>query len=600
MKILKNTFFPLCTLSALLLGFTACQNKPIAPQDAAGYSTRVDDLLAVADSLPAEAVFARATQLPTPHQDSFFVKRLLALELRDDHHLLQETVEAYQRARPGLPLMLAATHYQQGVMHQYAGRLDAADSCYTIAEKNYALLGDKGGLIQVLDAHSGCLGAKGLYDEGIAMKYKAIHLCNETGQKGRAMEVQSAMATQFSSKGDFDKAIELLKEPLAYFEERKDSSYMAYALSIIGTAYTSKKEFERSLEYHSRALAIRQKVGPPGMISEHFYHCGRVLSKLERWEEALVMLKAAETQILSGPNKQGLAFVNMGLGEVLSNLGRYEEAERYLLTSLEASTQRKQYHSGMIAARLMSAAEKQKNQFAEALRYHEQYVMFKDSMFGQEKDKLSRELTVKYETREKEQQIVALQKENAMAAQRNWWIAGALLLLAGFALFFVRQRARRKREQLEKILEIQRIELLNNQTLLDDYARMLLERNTNLETLAQQQRTKHASSDSEESPGISLAATEQLYQIVVENTDWNELQQRFQRVYPDFIPEIKQQLPSVTSNELRLLILAKMGLSLKDSALLLGISASSVKMGRYRLRKKLQETGVGIEQLLEE
>ena len=587
-------------LSLLLLAANSCQDTPPTPPDAA-LDTVLSDLLAAADTLPPEAVFARAAQLPDQYQDSFFAKRLLALEAVDDHARLQTTVEAYQKARPGKPLMLAATHYQQGVMHQFAGRFEAADSCYVIAEKNYTLLGDKDGLIRVLDAHSGCLGTKGRYDEGIAMKYRAIDICNETGQKGRAMEVQAAMATQFNSKGDFDKAIALLEQPLAYFEEKKDSSFMAYAYSIGGTAYLSKKEYQRGLEHYTKALAFGQRSSPPSMISQYFYHCGRALSRLGRWQGALDTLRMAETMILNGPNKQGLAFVKMGLGEALFNLGRHEEAEQYLMFGLETSAQRKQYHSGMMNARMMSAVQKQKNQFADALRYHEQYVTFKDSMFGQEKDKLSRELTVKYETREKEQQIASLQKENALAAQRNWWIGGSLMLLAAFGLFWVRQRARRKQEQLEKTLEIQRIELKSNEALLDDYAQMLLERNTRIEALAEQYDLKNLSHDQAEPPGSDRATEEPLYnQTYLSEQDWGQFQARFNRAYPTFLPEVKQQIPSLTTGETRLLMLAKMGLNTKEAATILGISATSVKQGRYRLRKKLQDAGVAMERLLEE
>lgn len=582
-------------LYSLVFATFACRDESPTPQNTAHIALTVHDLIGAADTLPRAAVFARVTQLPHPYQDSFFIKRLFALELRDDHEQLRTTVEDYQQARPGLPLMLASTQYQQGVMHQFAGRFDAADSCYAIAEKHYTLLGDKAGLAHTLDSYSGCLGVRGKYDEGIAMKHRAISLCNEIGDRKYAFEIQATMANQFNGKADFDKAIELLKEPLAYFEQVKDNSNMAYALGIIGTAYNSKKDFQRGLEYHTRALSIRRITGPPSTVMEQLYHCGRSLTKLGKWQDALDTFRLVENLTQNSPNKQILPFINLGMGEALFNLNHHQEAGRYLIASLEISTKRKQYPACMMASRMMCVIQKEKKQFVEALHYHEQYAMFKDSLFSQEKDKISRELNVKYETHEKEQQIIALKKENALALQRNLQIAGLMFLLAGIILYFFHLRSRFRRKHLETTLEKQRVELDSNQTLLNDYAQRLLDRNRIIEGLSVQNKNNQRMENEADVPIINPNNTTQLYHWGVEESDWDVLQQRFHKVYPEFINDIKRQLSTATPGELRLLMLAKMSLSLKESAILLGINTNSVKMGRYRLRKKLQDAGVQFE-----
>jgi len=334
------------------------------------------------------------------------------------------------------------------------------------------------------------------------------------------------------------------------------------------------------------------------MVLEGLYLYGRSLNRVERFQEALDTLRVAERMNAANPNKQLTPILYYCIGESLMKTGHLAEAEQYGQKSLEICLPRKDAKNGAQARDLLYQINKSQGDIPDALFNHEELMVLRDSTWSTEKKKLIEELEVKYETREKEQQIAALQKESALATQRNGWIGGSLLLLAAFGLFFVRQRARRKQEQLEKTLELQRIELESNQTLLNDYTQMLLDRNSRIEALAQQQGAKHLSSDQSDSPGTDRAATEQLYQAIIEDTDWEQFQQRFSKAYPGVIPEISQQMPSLTAGELRLLMLAKMGLSLKQSAVLLGIETNSVKTGRYRLRKKLQEVGAELAGLL--
>ncbi|HYF70672.1 MAG TPA: two-component regulator propeller domain-containing protein [Ohtaekwangia sp.] len=69
--------------------------------------------------------------------------------------------------------------------------------------------------------------------------------------------------------------------------------------------------------------------------------------------------------------------------------------------------------------------------------------------------------------------------------------------------------------------------------------------------------------------------------------EWNEFNVNFNRVHEGFIENLKEKFPDLTLNDLRLCTLYRIGIPTKDIAEAMGISQSSVKMARYRLRKKL-------------
>ncbi|MFN4253793.1 MAG: tetratricopeptide repeat protein [Saprospiraceae bacterium] len=574
-----------------------CKEAPQTENLSAAADTKA--LLLAADSLPEAEVFARAARLPAVQQDSFFTQRLAHLEATENLPAMEKTAAAYLAARPGHPAAQWEVAYYQGVIFQYAGKFDSANIAYARAAEGLEQLDAKSQLAQTLDSWSGNLNTQGKYDEALAMKYRALDIAQTLNQPEWVMHIRAHLANVYNAKGDYNKAIDILDELLVFAEAQKDTAYIAYVLSTKGNSLIHKRDWENALKTHGRALALRHQ-RPTANLPESQFSYARILGKMGRWAEALDTLRAADANIRKHSNKQGLSLVASFTGEALFQLGQYQEAEKYLLSGLEMSLARNQYPAAAAGARILSLTKKKRGDFAEALRYHEQYMTLKDSSFNQEKDKITRELSVKYETREKEQQIAALHREHRLAAQRNWWIVGALSVLTLSVLVFIQQRARRRQERLEKTLELQRLELQAHQTRLADYAQMLVERNTRIAEMSQTFSEPQPAPSNESAPNTErVAAAEQLYnQRIITEEDWEQFQQRFNKVYPGFLAEARSQFPGLTAGEMRQLMLDKMGLSLKECAAILGIGVASVKQGRYRLRKKLQAEGSDIADLL--
>ena len=68
---------------------------------------------------------------------------------------------------------------------------------------------------------------------------------------------------------------------------------------------------------------------------------------------------------------------------------------------------------------------------------------------------------------------------------------------------------------------------------------------------------------------------------------WNEFRETFGQVHQQFFDNLKSHCEELTGNDLRLLSLIKLNLASGDIATLLGISQDSLRVSRYRLKKKL-------------
>lgn len=72
--------------------------------------------------------------------------------------------------------------------------------------------------------------------------------------------------------------------------------------------------------------------------------------------------------------------------------------------------------------------------------------------------------------------------------------------------------------------------------------------------------------------------------------DWEIFQEAFNNADSDFLKKVKKVHPTLTPNDLRLCAYLRLNLSSKEIAPLLNISARSVEIKRYRLRKKMELT----------
>lgn len=69
--------------------------------------------------------------------------------------------------------------------------------------------------------------------------------------------------------------------------------------------------------------------------------------------------------------------------------------------------------------------------------------------------------------------------------------------------------------------------------------------------------------------------------------NWSTFQKHFNNVHPDFFKTLNSEFPSLTNNDLKACAYMRMNLSTKEVSTLTNVTPKSVKMSRYRLKKKL-------------
>ena len=76
-------------------------------------------------------------------------------------------------------------------------------------------------------------------------------------------------------------------------------------------------------------------------------------------------------------------------------------------------------------------------------------------------------------------------------------------------------------------------------------------------------------------------------QSKLRDDSWKRFEIYFQRLYNDFVKDLMEKFPSLTTNDIKLCAFLKQGMSSKDIAAITYQTDESVRVARYRLRKKL-------------
>ncbi len=185
------------------------------------------------------------------------------------------------------------------------------------------------------------------------------------------------------------------------------------------------------------------------------------------------------------------------------------------------------------------------------------------------------------------------------------------IVLAVIAYRALRQKFRRQRMKYEQ--EQQRLRYIHELELSKTESEMMVLRNEKLETEINYKNSELASSamhllkkgeliskvkseltqlmrklDNQEGVAELKKTIRNLCEDENMDEEWENFTHHFDKVHSDFVVQLKEKHPNITSSEIKLCAYLRMNLSAKEIAQLMNISVRGVETGRYRLRKKLQ------------
>jgi DNA-binding CsgD family transcriptional regulator len=247
---------------------------------------------------------------------------------------------------------------------------------------------------------------------------------------------------------------------------------------------------------------------------------------------------------------------------------------------------------------LISLYEESGN-YAGALKYQKEYDSLKYFTAANEWVRIQN-LAATSDGQEQNKMQEAVQKRERT---RGYLLLAVIVLLAVPGIFlYRRQKIRTRKDRMlhasrEALIEGQlkdarfhemqlRNEIEKKNDELSAYALHSIQKNQLLEQLKNKIRRIREDADGRTSPELGKML-HKISNTLNLDENWNDFSLYFEQAHHPFFQQLKMQFGELTHKELRLCALLKLHLSSKEMASILGISAESVKMARYRMRKKL-------------
>ncbi|MEI6412325.1 MAG: hypothetical protein WCR52_23240, partial [Bacteroidota bacterium] len=505
-----------CLLSLGILALvTSCQSDTAKPNF---QKEAVENALRKADSIPISGLSALAQSLPgAAEQDSFWGAYIPSLYMRKGLDSLAAALPVFEKLRGKEIFAQSIIFDHKGLIHQLSGRFDSAEYYYgrsiSIWEntKEYDLYAN------ALNTRAALYNSKGNLDLAMADKFKALEILQNaldkpgdlTAEKKKKLEsamfdIRAFFGGDYFKKKEYQKAVDILQAPTAYYLEKGNIRMAAMCLTTAGVAYEALNNLPKAYECCQKSMDLLRPANVQSQLGINLNNYAKLLQAEEKWQQALDTLKVAKVIFEKLNNPVALSRINFNMGRSQARLGQIKEAEDNFQLAYTVNDQRKDYPLLLSVCNEMVQLYKRKGDFAAALNFQEKSIVVSDSIMNVEKEKITKNLEIKYETREKQAQIAALKIENQLANQRNAWIAAFLLSLAGAGAWFLRYRHRREKALLEKDIENKRLEnevllaneKLNRQTIenaaheieihkaqLEEFVALMLEKNTKIEAL---------------------------------------------------------------------------------------------------------------------
>jgi len=429
----------------------------------------------------------------------------------------------------------------------------------------------------------------------------------------------------YRKQKNYQEAHSYYQKSLRLYQQLNKPVGIAENINNLGDIYRKQKKWQKALKFYFQSLKIAQANHDLQGMMGNWNNLGDVFDQQQKYTQAIENYQQALEVAHQLDSKLDIAENLSSIGRVHSKSGDNVKALKYLQESIAIAKKYQFLEELRDAYKAIAAIHLKTNNFEQTFQYYRLFSEIKDTLYNTKNINEIAQLRRDYESEQQAQKIALLQRDKKLNRISRYLLIGGLVLLlaiGGLIFYWQRSKIAKNRELLEQnqqIYETQQelieAELsntqLNEQKLktelenkrlkeqqlqymletqnksLTSHALLIIQKNKMLsqikEKLWEIVQTDHRDTKKKLKQLINLIGNGLSF-----DKDWQEFKTIFEQVHEDFFEKLKANYPNLTSTEVRLCALLKLNLNSKDIATIMGISQDSLRIARYRLRKKLQ------------
>jgi len=238
-----------------------------------------------------------------------------------------------------------------GVAYEMMQKPDDALNYYQQALEIRRQLKNQLGIADSLRGMSRIEVSKGQVPSALKNILESIQIRREIGNKKGLGDTLIDLQSLYNSRGQYDDVLKAGKEALQIEHEAGDRRNEAVALNNIGAAYLAKSQYEDARTYFERALQLRQELKVPQDIAQPLHNLGETSLNLGEFDSALKYYIQELEYLRTAGDQRGLAIDSDSLAILFAYQGQYGRALRANEDALKSLSEA--HESGELRAIIM-------------------------------------------------------------------------------------------------------------------------------------------------------------------------------------------------------------------------------------------------------
>lgn len=489
---------------------------------------------------------------------------------------------------------------------------DSALKYYNKALVWYREMNDSLAIASVLSGIASALIESGDYKEALEKLYEAEELYKNTTEQRELGIIYDNIALINARLGYEKKIISYGQKAIKQYQKAADTALLADAYANLGVSYKNLQIHDSALFYYRKSNRLAGETGSEWLIAKNLHNIGVLYDETGKPEQAFENYSAS-LRICVRENFPFGEFNNsINLGDFAIRQKKYTQAIRYLERALDIGREFNFDMLGQVYHKL-HLAYAENGQDSQALAYLRKYMHFRDSAFNAQKHREIMELQTRYETKEKEAQILKLQKDQQKEELLRAYLLlglGGVMIIAMLLLFLSwRRNAKAKQNALKLEKENQQKQAQMEKLRLENQVQEQATEKYRLDLkLKEQELVYHTLKEA----GIKHMVkkirdkllpfstrfarkkdqehyTAALQEIALETAQdpLADFEEMFLQMHDGFYEKLLEINPDFTRSELQMAALLRMNLPSKEMANMLNLALSTIDKRRHAIRRKL-------------
>ena len=337
---------------------------------------------------------------------------------------------------------------------------------------------------------------KGMHKKGVLNYLKAQSIAEELDNTSYILDTYNSLAGEYEYQGEYAKALKEYLKAMEVAESSKNDKMLSILNENIALLYASQKDYDQALRHFKTVKKINERIGEDLFAAHSLSNMASVYIDLNNVEYAMFNINASISIFEKYEVMDWLAYAYEVKGKVYLKQDKYkwalfwyrqsqalhdknvddERAEIDLLHGLAEAhlgigndslskyyaqkgfntAQRLKIKEGVQKnAKTLYKIHKQKEDYLEALAYHELFQELSDTISRNESKKNLVMLKTKLNHEQQKEDLIA-NNEKALAKQKNYIYASMAILLVLLAITLLIRRNEKTQKALNKELSVKK------------------------------------------------------------------------------------------------------------------------------------------------